>query len=213
MEAPGIPYVTPNLTNGNLSSSGYASRISGIPRISEISEISGKWWHTPLLALIALIAIAETWGAIYLGKMVYQASNMPYTNGIGFTRQPRPNTQYLFNVARAYPSVIVGEMIQVMGPLQQMSIRMTLLVSPSKIEQNVVSDSLSGSIKNLIVDAYVGRISDIKKDPKTGEVTIVLVDMKIDDEATPPSMFYPLQYASSFQGTTNGTVVTTMFGC
>ena len=88
---------------------------------------------------------------------------------------------------------------------------LTLSESPSKIEQNIVFDFHSGNIANLIVEEYVGRISDIATD-SSGKVTITLDDMKIDDHAAHPSMFCPLQHASNFQQTTHGTVVTTMFG-
>lgn len=190
--------------------------VSGAPSlyIYPVPSREARWWHAPLLAVIAIVAIAETWGAVSLSKMVHRASNMQFTNGVGFATNAvkaafRPDVSH---VVRTYPSVILGEMIQVVGLFQQSTIQLTLLASPSKIEQKIASDYLAGNVRVLLVDAYIGAISDLESDPNTGTVTVRLIDMKVDDNATPPSMFYPLQHASSFQGTTNGTVVTTLFG-
>ena len=159
------------------------------------------------MAVIVLVAIAETWGAVSMGKMVHRASNMQYAGG--FTKAPR-SPPPLFHVVRAYPSVILEAMTRFVGPFQTVSMKLTLSESPSKIEQNIVLDFHSGTVANLIVEDYVGRISDIATD-SSGKVTITLDEMKIDDHAA-PSMFYPLQHASNFQQTTHGTVVTTMLG-
>ena len=172
----------------------------------------GRWWHPVALAALVLIALIELWGVVSFGRMIHRASNMEYTKGVGFnTKGRRAKQRNIAYATRVYPSVIVGEMTPLTGPFQHSSFKLKMLASPSKVEIKILGDSLSGAIINMIVDAYIGRISDIQHDHVTGDVTATLVDMKIDDSSAHPSMFYPLQYPSSFQGTTNGTVVTTIF--
>ena len=166
------------------------------------------WWHVPFLFLIAVVAIAEIWGSVVLGKMVHKARNINFVLGKGYSDKEVRRSRVPY-VTRAYDPVILGEMNRVSAG----SLRVRLMASPGKSEQQLADDSLSGTITNLIVDTYVGRISETIKDAATGDVVLDVVDMKIETNATPPTLFLTsLQNASSFVGTVNGAVSTTLFG-
>jgi hypothetical protein len=168
----------------------------------------------PVLFFITVVAIIEIWGSVVLGKMVHKARNMNFTLGVGFSDAEIVRSRVPFAV-RAYDPVILGEMVRVTGAMNQSSLRVRLLASPGKSEQFLADDSLSGAITNVIVDTYVGRISDTVKDTATGDVVLDVVDMRIEEGSgtSPPTQFLAsFQNASSFVGTTNGAVSTTLFG-
>lgn len=161
------------------------------------------WWQVPVLCVLTVIAIAEIWGSVMLGKMVHRGKHADLAPSKNI---PKSTIRELL-ATRAYEPVILGEMIRNSGVSP--TLRLRLFVSPGKLEQRVMDDFLSGAIGNVVVQNYIGKILNTTKDD--GGVVIDLVDMK-QDGSTPSLFLATLQNASSFVRSTNGPLSTTLFG-